>query len=1203
GKTAPRILEDLYSYDPRRQLPGGRNILAEPPPLFDKSAPPIRAVPKGSCRHVYMAKYSQSVLPDHDIQANSQTKYKVAAFCQECLSHVDLTVDYGRSGWPFAPCPNTKFPLHHFLRVEAGGQNGSSSTPELDENGTTYHFVCSAETCPVGLNIRLRRRRFKLHHEDLLTNPVKLKARLQAAKKLDPHREDLRAAEPHEGLVILATYLLDSLEPAKSKLRIPLLNRKFLQTFGQDCDEMFTELGFEREVASDNNNAVYWHLPKMTEGRDLFDPKSARSFVEDMREELLTLAHRKVNGPLLTRNAVWQPELALKDFQRCLGCVEYKKAPISRRTQDPYIEDHPYYASLGAVSDFADDLLLFAYDRQVKTDPRNSPYYFDCLGGIAKGRESEDLELKVATLASSGQIGREEVLKAFAYLAIDSKHNTALSDDNILGHYRARLRDTPESKVGELQQMLRIIGRARNSELIIQAATNTVETYEQALTWLDAQETTPDDFIGTLYTLKVQGNAKEQEVGRKAVELIAKHRKSDVLHRWLETGDMTQPEMDTAQAYSMFEIADRAAPLDLQILEYMREARVHDAPDREAEINLAFNLIQKDKGLIGQIEMSGSTTLPTHPVDKWPVGLQNIGNTCYLNSLLQYYFTIKPLRELVLKFEDFKMELTPENISAKRVGGRRLTLEEAERSQLFVEELKKLFQTMITSTQHVVRPETDLAVLTLLDAGEEDKALKDEEPSQSHTLGSINGAPIIGPILPPPLPKRQPPPVPTGPILRPLPTSDSSSDTTLVDKDPDTEMVEKPPTSDKMDDTVLSDKGLQSTSSDDTNIPTVTPPTSSQPEDSTGSSSPGKGTKESKTQQTRATKPASVVLNKFDASQRDVTEVIDNVLFQLQAAIKPQSIGSSGEQVDLIRELFFGSYLWHYLENANENKTEAFNNIVLNVLDGPCDIYTALDGHFDVDSVESEHKVIRRFCTIHDPIPPILQIYSQNLSFDRDTGSSTKVEHHLRLYDQIFMDRYISSDNPEILRRRQKSWEWKAELERLKEKKLELTKTEAGMSMPDVLESTLDFIKEFQAGKNDDDLMDVDPISVDKSVRTSLEKRAAQARQEIEHLDGKIGVLTTNLQTLFVDLNSHSYKLFAMFMHRGSARGGHYFIYIKDFARNQWRRYNDDRVEEVTNENTIFEQERTKPPATPYYIVYVREDKVRSLIDALHRRP
>lgn len=27
-----------------------------------------------------------------------------------------------------------------------------------------------------------------------------------------------------------------------------------------------------------------------------------------------------------------------------------------------------------------------------------------------------------------------------------------------------------------------------------------------------------------------------------------------------------------------------------------------------------------------------------------PAGLQNIGNTCYLNSLLQLYFTIKPLR-------------------------------------------------------------------------------------------------------------------------------------------------------------------------------------------------------------------------------------------------------------------------------------------------------------------------------------------------------------------------------------------------------------------------------------------------------------------------------------------------------------------------------------------------------------------------------
>lgn len=53
-----------------------------------------------------------------------------------------------------------------------------------------------------------------------------------------------------------------------------------------------------------------------------------------------------------------------------------------------------------------------------------------------------------------------------------------------------------------------------------------------------------------------------------------------------------------------------------------------------------------------------------------PVGLDNIGNTCYLNSLLQYYYTVKPVRDMVIDFQNHRMELTPENLKIKRVGGR-----------------------------------------------------------------------------------------------------------------------------------------------------------------------------------------------------------------------------------------------------------------------------------------------------------------------------------------------------------------------------------------------------------------------------------------------------------------------------------------------------------------------------------------------------
>lgn len=65
----------------------------------------------------------------------------------------------------------------------------------------------------------------------------------------------------------------------------------------------------------------------------------------------------------------------------------------------------------------------------------------------------------------------------------------------------------------------------------------------------------------------------------------------------------------------------------------------------------------------------------------WPVGLDNIGNTCYLNSLLQFYFTIKPLRDMILQFDLYQEDLSEEILQTKRVGGRKVTVSEVEHAK------------------------------------------------------------------------------------------------------------------------------------------------------------------------------------------------------------------------------------------------------------------------------------------------------------------------------------------------------------------------------------------------------------------------------------------------------------------------------------------------------------------------------------------
>lgn len=44
----------------------------------------------------------------------------------------------------------------------------------------------------------------------------------------------------------------------------------------------------------------------------------------------------------------------------------------------------------------------------------------------------------------------------------------------------------------------------------------------------------------------------------------------------------------------------------------------------------------------------------------------------------------------------------------------------------------------------------------------------------------------------------------------------------------------------------------------------------------------------------------------------------------------------------------------------------------------------------------------------------------------------------------------------------------------------------------------------------------------------------------------------------------YKYELFSIMIHSGSASGGHYYAYIKDFQTNQWFCFNDQNVSRVS---------------------------------------
>lgn len=332
-------------------------------------------------------------------------------------------------------------------------------------------------------------------------------------------------------------------------------------------------------------------------------------------------------------------------------------------------------------------------------------------------------------------------------------------------------------------------------------------------------------------------------------------------------------------------------------------------------------------------------------------------------------------------------------------------------------------------------------------------------------------------------------------------------------------------------------------------------------------------------------------------AQQDVTEVMGNVTNRLQCAIKPTGFEQDMEQIDIIRDTFFGTNC-RYIERSDKEppKDEPWPYIIAYPgRNGEIrDLYESIDVVYDEQLVDVAGSKAPSYNSIKK-LPPILQIQIQRSDFDDVLKTSCKNHSFMPFPETIYMDRYVHTEDQDssIMRRRRQTWKWKAQLRDLQARHDALNNPNEDINVPDALAATKYYITSLQ----DEGL---DGIEIPPDLPMVLEDRIAEVSIELESIKGQIGDLKTKLKNQFTDMREHEYKIHAVFIHRGEARGGHYWVYIYDSEHDIWREYNDEYVTEVKDRRRIFEK-AGGADGTPYYMVYVRTDQLKEMVDVVCR--